>query len=123
MRSHIRARRVCDALVAATGTRSKGSRRTRGRLRLVITSEPELLVNARMVPVGVQVTVKLYENGVEVPVDPVRRFVNPPLMAVVNAPTSDPDGATEFTEDPVAALWDVLWDSVTDFPNPDGWRP
>jgi hypothetical protein len=124
MRAHIRAQQVHQALHDSTRAHSKGSQRTRGVHRLVMTSEPGLLYNVRQVPVGVQVQVRLFEKDREVPIDPDRRFVNPPLMtAVTGAGSARNGGQAELTEDPVAALWDALWDSVTDFPNPAGWRP
>lgn len=122
MRAHLRAQQVLEAVHASTQTNGKGSQRTRGTKRLVMVEAPTLLFNARMVPVGVQVRVKLYDKRGEVKIDPDRRFVNPPLMTAVSG-ASSARGEQGMVEDPCAALWDALWDSVRDFPNPDGWRP
>ena len=119
-RSHHRAQATVDALHASTQTGGKGSQRTRGNKRLVMTSRPELLMNARMVPVGVQVMVKMYDGRGEVKIDPDRRFVNPPWLVAVHGKNGHD---RELRADAVTALWDALWDSVLEFPNAAGWRP
>lgn len=83
---------------------------TRNGRKLVMTRAPELLRERGHV-VGVECHVRLYDtDGVELAIDPVRRVINPPLMH-------------EGVEDPAAALWSVLWDSVEVAPNPGDWVP
>jgi hypothetical protein len=106
-----RAELVANAAESATVARSKGSQRTRDGRRLVMTAQPVLIENLAGKVIGVECRVRLYdEAGVEVPIDPVRRFVNPPTVH---------DGVT----DPLAALWSILWDSIDVAPAPDAWVP
>lgn len=85
---------------------------TRNGRRLVMSRPPSLLRDAAGNVVGLDLFVRLYdvETGAEIPIDPVRRFINPPTIH-------------EFIVDPVAACWAILWDSVDVAPNPDDWVP
>lgn len=107
---------VADALWSATKGRSKGAHRTRGGRRLEIMAEPEIIYDRRSgAEVGIQVIARLFDaDGTEIPIDPVRRFENPPTE--VATPEGQPNKV-----DPVAAFWSILWDQVEDFPAPEGW--
>lgn len=81
----------------------------RGNLTLVI-DEVGLFINHRSIEAtGVDAWVRLFKNGAEVPVDPHRIFINPPLIH-------------NRIYDPRAAFEAILWDSVLGTPNPKGWR-
>lgn len=113
-----RSKVAAGAMWDATVHRSKGSQRTVDGRRLVITDEPELIINPEGRIVGVAFQVRLYdsESGAEIKIDPVRWIINPPTEIAT------PEG--ELNEvDPLGAIWSVLWDSVTDHPNPQHWRP
>lgn len=95
--------------------------------RLVLSAPPGLVYDANGEPSGVDAWVRLFEGGRELPVDPHRIFINPPTGVVVD----DRDGFDIATgkfvkpqsrQDPKAAFWNILWDSVTGTPNPRGWR-
>lgn len=65
----------------------------------------EFVYNKQNEVVGVEAWISLYDDkGNELPVDPHRKIVNPPLIH---------DGV----RDPEVAIWAVLWDSVTNIPN------
>lgn len=106
-----RAHAVAVAVWESTAKRGHGSQRTSDGLRLVMTQPPELVLHEGE-PVGVTCHVRLYDaaTGTEIPIDPVRTIINPPTQHA---------GA----HDPLAALWSVLWDSVTEHPAAEGWRP
>lgn len=80
---------------------------SRGDLVLVIDNVGLYVHQGRAV--GVDAWVRLFRHGREVPVDPHRIFINPPLK---HRGGFDPRGAFEH----------ILWDSVMDTPNPKGWR-
>jgi hypothetical protein len=110
---------VADAMWSATKARSKGAQRTRDSdgKRLVITRAPEVIRNQGGLEVGIEVHVRLFDHdGVEIPIDPVRRFINPPTELAT--PEGEPN-----VKDPAVALWTILWDSVDTAPNPEAWVP
>lgn len=76
---------------------------------------------------GVEVWVRLHEDGVEVRIDPHRVFINPPLQIVKSqAEGMNVDTGEFFSRqvqmDPEAAFWSILWDSVDSTPNSRNWR-
>jgi hypothetical protein len=78
--------------------------------RLVITEPPGYIRDHDGRIIGVDAWVELFdEHGDEIPIDPHRRIINPPTA-------SRGDGGPE------EALWEAVWDSVTEVPNPAGWR-
>lgn len=81
----------------------------KGDLTLVI-DEVGLFINHRtQEPTGVDAWVRLFHHGSELPVDPHRIFINPPLIH-------------NRIYDPRAAFEHILWQSVIGTPNPKGWR-
>lgn len=81
----------------------------KGPLTLVI-DEVGLFINHRtQEPTGVDAWVRLFMNGSELPVDPHRIFINPPLIH-------------DRIYDPRTAFEVILWQSVLNVPNPKGWR-
>ena len=81
----------------------------KGGLTLVI-DEVGLFINHRtQEPTGVDAWVRLFKDGSELPVDPHRIFINPPLIH-------------DRIYDPRAAFEVILWQSVLNVPNPKGWR-
>jgi hypothetical protein len=100
-----------EAVVNPGNPWARRPQQTRNGRKLVMSHAPELLHDDAGEVVGVEVRVRLYDvDGVELAIDPVRRFVNPPLVH-------------EGVEDPTAALWSILWDSVEVAPNPGDWVP
>lgn len=124
MRTHLRAQRAVEAMHGSTKHRAKGSSRTRGNRRLVITDEPQVVRDARQLPIGIEFYCRLYQDGVEQPIDRHRVVINPPLASVVEpAPRNEAGlavGPPVLDEDPVGALWEVLWDQVETAPNAGG---
>jgi len=81
----------------------------KGGLTLVI-DEVGLFINHRtQEPTGVDAWVRLFKDGSELPVDPHRIFINPPLIH-------------DRIYDPCTAFEVILWQSVLNVPNPKGWR-
>lgn len=81
----------------------------KGGLTLVI-DEVGLFINHRtQEPTGVDAWVRLFKDGSELPVDPHRIFINPPLIH-------------DRIYDPRTAFEVILWQSVLNVPNPKGWR-
>ena len=81
----------------------------KGPLTLVI-DEVGLFINHRtQEPTGVDAWVRLFKDGSEMPVDPHRIFINPPLIH-------------NRIYDPRTAFEVILWQSVLNVPNPRGWR-
>lgn len=81
----------------------------KGGLTLVI-DEVGLFINHRtQKPTGVDAWVRLFKDGSELPVDPHRIFINPPLIH-------------DRIYDPRTAFEVILWQSVLNVPNPKGWR-
>lgn len=78
-----------------------------GSYRLVVLKGPGGVRNAEGEVVGFRVRVRLFLEGKEVPIDPDRVFINPPLKVVV-------DGVR--IGDPRAAFWAILWESVLSAP-------
>lgn len=84
-------------------------------LRLVVRREPDYILDADGEVVGVDAWVQLFDGDRELPIDPHRRIINPP-----NIPR--PEGRRATALDPLAAFWQVVWDSVLEIPNESGWR-
>ena len=120
----------------------------RGTQRLVFDQLPALVRNKAGEVVGVSAMVRLLDGVAEVPIDPVRVFLNPPTVPRVNLTyeegSVDADGggfvgtgrivARKTTTEgvsyrrivgapnPRAALIEAVWDSVDLTPNAKGWR-
>lgn len=110
---------------------SRLEKRGRDGLKLVVAKAPELILNGDGEIVGVDAWVQLFdENGRELPIDPHRRIINPPTVPRAGVRLSETGKAEAglpvlkrtVTEDPAAAFWEAVWDSVSDAPNPQGWR-
>lgn len=119
-----RAEAVAEGLWNATTARSKGAQRSRGARRLVMTAEPRLVAHsATGEPCGVEVWVELTENGVVQDIDDHRVFINPPTRVVTAEAVLDAAGNVitprQYLDDPVAALWEVLWQQVDSHPSPE----
>ncbi|PZG20620.1 hypothetical protein [Nonomuraea aridisoli] len=85
--------------------------KTRHGHRLEVLAEPAVIRNAAGEPVGVDAWVQLHDaQGREVPIDPHRRIINPPTVT------------RDGRQDPAAAFWESVWDSIDETPNPGGWR-
>ncbi len=82
--------------------------------KLIIEGHPRPVRNGKGVIVGLAVSVRLYEKGIEVPIDPHRVFINPPLR------TKEGD---KLIQSPNAVLWSILWESVETNPASEGWIP
>ncbi|MGD9889877.1 MAG: hypothetical protein AB7U18_01110 [Dehalococcoidia bacterium] len=81
----------------------------KGPLTIVI-DEVGLFINHRtQEPTGVDAWIRLFKDGSELPVDPHRIFINPPLIH-------------DRIYDPRTAFETILWQSVIGTPNPRGWR-
>lgn len=124
-----------EAVRAATG--EEWQARTGGKLekaggdglKLVVAKAPEYIVDADGEIVGVDAWVQLFdERGRELKIDPHRRIINPPTVPrsgvrmVDRAEQGRTFKARVVTPDPAAAFWEAVWDSVTETPNPKGWR-
>lgn len=102
--------------------------RRRGGMTMVVTQEPELILNGAGDVIGVDAWIQVFDaKGQEVPVDPHRRIINPPTVpragVTVRENPDDPDSPIrELAEDPLEAFWEAVWDSVEEAPNPKGWR-
>ena len=77
---------------------------------LVYDRRPDYVLNKEGSIVGVDAWVRLFgQNGIEIPIDPHRRIVNPPITH-------------QGIDDPLGAFTDIVWKSVLNTPNPKGWR-
>lgn len=107
-----------------------GLRLERGGFTLVFDREPALVLDKAGEPIGVDAWLRLYDaKGVEVPIDPHRVILNPPLH-----PRSDVtetvarDGTRTRKIAPVSeqgkreAFYESLWDSVLGQPHAEGWE-
>lgn len=98
-----RTKLVADAVWLATKTRGNGTQRTRDGHRLVMASEPVMMLSPAGVEIGVRCQVRLYgRDGAELDIDPTVEVVNPPTIVI------DADGVE--TVDPLGALWTALLD-------------
>ncbi len=89
--------------------------RVRDGKRLVFTSEPDYIRNSAGDIIGADAWVELYDaDGLEIPIDPHRRIVNPPTVPRTNLDTG--------LADPYEAFIEAVWDSVEETPYPQGWR-
>lgn len=93
---------------------------------LFLDAAPALITNADGAIVGIDAMVRLFQNGNELPVDPHRICINPPLQVVTAPARYNQSG--EMTRDravrldPEAAYWEWLWANVLEVSNPKGWR-
>lgn len=101
----------------------------RDGLKLVAAKAPDYILDVDGEIVGVDAWVQLFdERGRELPIDPHRRIINPPtvprsgVQLVDKVEQGRPFQARVVTPDPTAAFWEAVWDSVTETPNPKGWR-
>lgn len=78
-------------------------------LTLVIDAVGLFINHRTQEATGVDAWVRLFRHGKEVPVDPHRIFINPPL---IHSRIFSPNAAFEV----------ILWDSVLSIPNAKGWR-
>ena len=92
---------------------------------LVITEGPYLVTNRAGEVIGVEVWVEWTIEGDVQDIDPHRVIINPPTHVVTKEAVKaehDPQVVLEpreTREDPEAAIWAVLWDSVTGHPSPE----
>lgn len=93
---------------------------TRGKQTLYLDQQPTLLIGKDGAVIGIDAHVRLFEGGVEIPIDPHRRIVNPPLLVPDGG--KDEKGRDTYVRAAEAAYWQVLWDSVTSVPNTGGWQ-
>ena len=82
----------------------------RNGLVLTYDHQPDFILGKDGAIVGVDAWVRLHGlNGVEIPIDPHRRIINPPTVH-------------EGNDDPLEAFMEAVWASVDETPNPRGWR-
>lgn len=95
-------------------------------LTMVFDAPPALVTNREGDVVGVDATVRVFRDGVDLRVDPHRVCINPPLHrpdgTFTDVEWTDPLGRVRTArrantvEDPVGAYLDWLYDSVTTTP-------
>lgn len=105
---------------AAKGQSPDLAQTNKDGLTLRLKALPAPVLNKQGAVIGIDAWVQLFDvKGNEIPIDPHRRIVNPPLLV--------PDGGVgakgkaTYSRDPAGAYWAVLWDSVLTNPNPDEW--
>ena len=134
-------------IAAAVDWRDQPISMQRDGLTLVLDAAPAFIRNRDGVVVGIDAMVRLFDGAREIPVDPHRILVNPPLVPRANLTYEEGsrggDGvfvgtgsiATAKTAakgvayrrivgapDPRAAYFEALFDSVIRVPNAKGWR-
>lgn len=72
-------------------------------------------------PVGVHAMIRLFDGDEEIPIDPHRIFINPPVH-VEDPATELGDESAPVRVDPKRAFLNAIWESVDDIPHPEGWR-
>ena len=111
-----RARASTVALTDAWAAKGRADlRQTRDDLTLVITEAPGEIFSARSALAGIDFRVQLLLGTEEIPVDGHRRFIRPPIYVY------DPERQVGRRLDPVAAAWNMLWDSVLETPAQENW--
>ncbi|ADG88895.1 hypothetical protein [Thermobispora bispora] len=126
MKTNPRADAVRNAIAQRWAGNGRKLESVRNGRRLVFTSQPEFIRNATGDVVGVDAWVRLYDgDGKELPIDPHRIIVNPPVIPRSGIKeTVDAKGkATRvLTPSPYEAFIEAVWDSVESQPNPSGWN-
>ncbi|KKR91230.1 hypothetical protein A2409_03755 [Candidatus Curtissbacteria bacterium RIFOXYC1_FULL_41_36] len=89
---------------------------TKDGQKLILDDDPKLIYNEQGQIIGIDALIRLFKDGEEQKVDPHRISINPPLQI------PDENNPDNFIYNPYQAYQQWLWDTVTDTPNPAGWR-